>query len=433
MFRSEQLVVQTRTSKFGTLEKSWNEKVGVRFGSSGYIILVVDDGTIEAQQVTESINPEEVAITYTNDEKTAMDILLGDGSKLTLTKNSKGLDLNMLVAPGIYAAATGFCFGPPLESTDPVDSASLPSFSVPSIDNMFNSACSIPAGVSETKPCLKNCNREAPVCQAFVDPYANMAPATSTETTPVETQVASVDETQEPIGEGCTAVTNFRPYDQTAVYNSSIPSYDTPISESLAEKRCRALLQGLAKTPDTLALLDFHIQACAQDYAATGDEGILDTSRQAYNGACRQVLQAETRSNNQDTRVKAEQTQKTYGIGVDVPCPGGCGLAGVCSANGCKCDQGVYGSRCEIVKVDEMDGIDYDDEAASKDEDLETGDETEETEDEDDSDFDAFSIETEDDASEGSFDAFIKGNSNSAASVASSVLLAASAILVLAV
>jgi hypothetical protein len=249
----------------------------------------------------------------------------------------------MNIAQGLYTDATGFCFGPPVGTIKPpsgnptVDSDTLPmAFSVPDTDNMFRSACDIPVTVSfaKTKPCTKSCKNEAPACPIYVPEEPPVIAVLS------QTGIA-------PTGPGCTTVTDFRKYDANKVYNNTAPAYTAPISLVLAAQQCRALLSQLASSPETMQVREFMINSCAEDYAATGDEGVLETSRQAYNGASRQVLQAESRSNYPETRVKAAATQQAYGLG-NFDCPEGCGGSGVCAANGCKCDQGFYGQRCEI-------------------------------------------------------------------------------------
>lgn len=70
MFKSDQLVVQTLTSRLTKIDsgKSWNEKIAVRFGESGVVILLAND-RIEVQTVTDSRNEDEITVTEMNDEK----------------------------------------------------------------------------------------------------------------------------------------------------------------------------------------------------------------------------------------------------------------------------------------------------------------------------------------------------------------------------
>jgi hypothetical protein len=84
------------------------------------------------------------------------------------------------------------------------------------------------------------------------------------------------------------------------------------VSAAVANQRCDAILRD-----HKIATVDrsFYVEACAFDYANTGDVGCVKAYRKTYDGACGAILAFKAQSPYKEVRVEAAVIEKTAGLG----------------------------------------------------------------------------------------------------------------------
>jgi hypothetical protein len=155
-------------------------------------------------------------------------------------------------------------------------------------------------------------------------------------------------EPEPPVKPGCVRITDYKKYEPTRVYkHAPVKSY-AQVDAAVANQRCESVI-----TDNKISSVgrDFYLEACAFDYASTGDVGCVETYRKTYNAECGTVLDFKGQSPDPEERKYATKIAAVNNLGIDSVCDEEmCGANGYCSGSSCACDEGYLGNMCEFTE-----------------------------------------------------------------------------------